>query len=314
MSHNLTFPVQDLNCASCAVRAEKALISIAGVESAQVNFATGLAEVQSSDVGIAPLLSDALSEVGKPAKPEITQLAITGMSCASCVAGVETALQKTSGVLSAQVNLATGIAEVKSLGTSLNELRDAVSSTGKSAQTLANTETQIENRAQGFDDDATAMRRAFFWAALLTLPVFVLEMGGHAIPAFHHWIMRAIGQNASWSLQFVLTALVLIGPGRSIWQDGVLSLIRWRPDMNALVVLGSGAAFAYSCVALFTPSILPQASRSVYFEAAAVIITLILAGRWMEARAKGQTGAAIAKLIARTWSAITRIAISVFSS
>lgn len=99
-------------------------------------------------------------------------------------------------------------------------------------------------------------------------------------------------------VQFALTALVLCIPGRAIWTAGLKALRTWQPDMNALVVLGSGAAFFYSTLVLFEPNLLPQSARNVYFEAAAVIITLILAGRWMEARAKGRTGAAIARLIA----------------
>lgn len=292
MGEHLSFPVDDLSCASCAVRAETALNAVEGVETAQVNFATGLADITLSAPLDATVLSKALSDAGKPARPNTTRLQINGMTCASCVGRVETALLKTTGVLSANVNLATGTADVENLGTPLPDLLNAVKDAGKTAQAL--TPTTIPTTG----DPSHKMRAHFILAALLTLPVFILEMGGHTFPAFHHLIARTIGMQASWALQFILTALVLLGPGRTLWRDGLVSLIKRRPDMNALVVLGSGAAFFYSCVALFAPMLLPLSARSVYFEAAAMIITLILAGRWMEARAKGRTGSAIARLIA----------------
>ncbi|MEO9631779.1 MAG: heavy metal translocating P-type ATPase, partial [Sulfitobacter sp.] len=130
-----------------------------------------------------------------------------------------------------------------------------------------------------------------------TLPVFVLEMGGHLIPAFHHWIAATIGRETSWFIQFILTTLVLAWPGRHFYSKGLGALAKGAPDMNSLVALGSGAAWLFSVTALFAPGALPEGSRVVYFEAAAVIVTLILLGRYLEARAKGQTGAAIAKLM-----------------
>ncbi|WP_085310057.1 heavy metal translocating P-type ATPase [Planktotalea arctica] len=296
MSETFSFSVTGLSCASCAVRAEGALNALPGITQAQVNFATGMAEVQSEGPLDASVLKDALDAVGKPARADTVSLNIDGMTCASCVARVEKALQGVPGVLLAEVNLATGRAEVQALGTKSPALIAAVKSTGKSASLAALDTPQRASDAHG--DDAASMKRAFLWAALLTLPVFILEMGGHAFPAFHHLIERTIGMQASWAAQFVLTALVIIGPGRTLWRDGLRALLRWQPDMNALVLLGSGAAFFYSVLALLAPSLLPAAARAVYFEAAAVILTLILAGRWMEARAKGRTGAAITRLIA----------------
>ena len=293
MSTSLSFPVQGLNCASCAVRAESALNALDGV-TAQVNFATLRADVTVADSVSSAALVEALQAVNKPAEPVTTRLSIKGMTCASCVNRVETALQNAHGVLNAEVNLALGEARVESLGTPPKALLQAVERGGKTA-TLLQADTPS---APSFGDEADDMRRAFVLSALLTLPVFILEMGGHLFPAFHHFIARTIGMQASWLIQACLTTLVIALPGRTIWRDGVRSLLKRQPDMNALVALGSGAAFFYSLFVLIAPSLLPQAARSVYFEAAAVIITLILAGRWMEARAKGQTGAAIARLIA----------------
>ena len=141
------------------------------------------------------------------------------------------------------------------------------------------------------------MRRAFLIAAALTLPVFVMEMGGHLIPAFHHWQMATFGTFPLHLVQFLLTTAVLAGPGRVFFRLGVPALFKGAPDMNSLVAVGTGAAWGYSVVATFLPGLLPEGVRAVYFEAAAVIVVLILVGRWLEARAKGRTGAAIQALL-----------------
>ncbi len=109
--------------------------------------------------------------------------------------------------------------------------------------------------------------------------------------------MHTIGQGVSHWLQLILTTLVLFGPGRLFFAKGIPALLRGAPEMNALVALGASAAYLYSLVSVLTPGILPPGTVNVYFEAAAVIVTLILVGRWMEARAKGRTGEAIRALV-----------------
>jgi Au+-exporting ATPase len=113
----------------------------------------------------------------------------------------------------------------------------------------------------------------------------------------HEWVMATIGMQASWYLQFVLTALVLAIPGRRFYQKGIPALLRLAPDMNSLVAVGTAAAFGYSVVATFLPTLLPAGTVNVYYEAAAVIVALILLGRFLEARAKGRTSEAIKRLV-----------------
>ena len=113
----------------------------------------------------------------------------------------------------------------------------------------------------------------------------------------HHWVFSTVGQTNSWLAQFLLITLVMIWPGRSFYILGLPNLFRGGPDMNALVAIGTLAAWGYSVVSLFAPSLLPMGNLAVYFEAAGVIITLILLGRFLEARAKGRTGDAIARLV-----------------
>lgn len=134
-------------------------------------------------------------------------------------------------------------------------------------------------------------------AAGLTLPIFVLEMGAHVIPGLHHLIATTIGMGTSWMIQFVLTTLVLAFPGLRFYRKGIPALLRGAPDMNSLVAVGTLAAYGYSLVATFAPALLPAGTVNVYFEAAAVIVTLILLGRVLEARAKGRTSDAIRRLV-----------------
>jgi P-type Cu+ transporter len=141
------------------------------------------------------------------------------------------------------------------------------------------------------------LARGTLFAAALALPVFILEMGAHLVPAFHHVIADTIGMQTSWIIQFILTTLVLFGPGRVFFAKGLPALFKGAPDMNSLVALGTGAAWTYSVVATFLPTLIRADMRAVYFEAAAVIVVLILLGRLLEARAKGRTGAAIQALM-----------------
>ncbi|CAM4118495.1 Copper-transporting P-type ATPase [Bordetella pseudohinzii] len=225
------------------------------------------------------------------------ELAIEGMTCASCVKRVQNALAAVPGVSQANVNLATETAQVELRDADPQALVAAVARVGYEARPLTADDHHAEALAGQRAAEADRLKRAFGWSLALTLPVFILEMGSHLLPPMHHWVMDTLGQQNSWLLQFVLTTLVLIGPGRAFFSKGFAALARRAPEMNSLVALGSGAAWAYSVVATFAPQWLPEASRNVYFEAAAVIVTLILLGRMLEARAKGKTGAAIQRLI-----------------
>ncbi|MCG3266991.1 heavy metal translocating P-type ATPase [Yoonia sp. I 8.24] len=218
---------------------------------------------------------------------------ITGMSCAGCAGRVETALARADGITGVHVNLATSTATVAS-ALAPDAIAAVITQAGYPAEPVIDHAPVVPDHGQTAQD----IFRQFVIAACLTAPVFTLEMGGHLVPAMHHLIARTIGTQESWVIQFVLATLVLIGPGRVFFTKGLPALWRRAPDMNALVVMGAGAAWTYSTLALFAPGLLPTAARAVYFEAAAVIVTLILLGRWLEARAKGQTGAAIERLIA----------------
>ncbi|WP_233235766.1 heavy metal translocating P-type ATPase [Bordetella sp. LUAb4] len=225
-------------------------------------------------------------------------LAIEGMSCASCVRRVEKALTAVPGVTGASVNLATERAHVAWQGDGADALLAAVAKAGYEAQVIEDPRRQAELLNAQREAEAQRLQGRFWLALALALPVFLLEMGGHMFPPLHGWIASHIGMQHSWLLQALLTTLLLAGPGRHFFLLGLPALWRRAPDMNSLVALGAGSAWAYSLVATLLPDALPAGTAAVYFEAAAVIVTLILLGRMLEARAKGRTGAAIARLAA----------------
>ncbi len=226
-----------------------------------------------------------------------TELAVEGMTCASCVGRVERALQAVPGVSGAAVNLATERATVRGAA-AVDALVAAVGKAGYEARA-------IDAGAPAGDDEATARREAdrlalgrnLLLAVALALPVFILEMGSHLVPAMHHWVEQTLGTQRSWILQFALTTLVLAVPGRRFYTAGIPALLRLAPDMNSLVAVGTLAAWGYSVVATFAPRLLPEGTANVYYEAAAVIVALVLLGRWLEARAKGRTSEAITRLV-----------------
>ena len=219
-------------------------------------------------------------------------LSVEGMTCAACTGRVERVLKAQPGVVDAVANLVTRRAEVTvSQAVDPALLAAAVRKAGYTAVPLAQAVVQDPVSEQ------RALWRATALAAVLTLPVFIVEMGGHFIPGFHIALHGLIALPQLWLAEFVLVTLVLLGPGRRFFSKGLPALMRGGPDMNSLVAVGSGAAWVYSSLVTFWPSLIPVASRSVYFEAAAVIVTLILLGRSLEARARGRAGAAIARLV-----------------
>ncbi len=235
------------------------------------------------------------------AKPEVCEidLNVSGMTCASCVGRVEKALKNVPGVVDASVNLASGRAHVNlsTSGPTASDLTKAVINAGYEATVAVDRKADAQKRERQLKEELQALKRAFVISALFTLPVFLLEMGAHVLPGFADFVHNTLGHRNSAILQFVLTSVVLFWPGRRFFQHGIPALLRLAPDMNSLVAMGTSAAWGYSTVVTFFPSVLPGDTGSVYFEAAAVIVCLILMGRFLEGKARGRTGEAIAKLL-----------------
>ncbi|UPA26463.1 heavy metal translocating P-type ATPase [Shinella oryzae] len=287
--------ISDMTCASCVRRVEKAIETVPGVSGAAVNLATEKADVTFDGAPDIAAVAAAVRGAGYGVDEDVLEFPVEGMTCASCIGRVERALKAVPGVLDATANLAQERARVRLArgAATFDDLAAAIERTGyKAVRVAADTPAEDDRRAA----EASALKRDLIIAAVLTAPLFVMEMGAHAVPAFGHYIHETIGMQASRVIQFVLATLVLVGPGRRFFLKGIPSLVRLAPDMNALVVIGTLAAWIFSTVATFAPALLPGGTANVYFEAAAVIVTLILAGRFLEARAKGRTGEAIRHL------------------
>lgn len=296
-SAKLQLPIEGLHCASCVAKIEKAVSAVPGVASVAVNLATERADVRFAGAAQVEPVIAAIRAAGFDVPKETIDLQIEGMNCASCVGRAEKALCSVPGVIEANVNLATERAHVTLSARTAHyaDLAQAIEKAGYHAHPVA--EAAAGAHQHHHDEDAKKLGRATLLAALLTAPVFVAEMGGHLVPSFHMWLMQVVGMTPVHIAEFILTAGVLFGPGQRFFTSGLSALFRGAPEMNALVALGSGAAFLYSSFVTFLPSLFPAGTGQVYFEAAAVIVTLILLGRTLEARAKTRTGAAIRHLL-----------------
>ncbi len=286
-----------MTCASCVLRVEKAIAKLPGVASAVVNLATERADIRYVDAPVPGAVVAAIRDAGYDVEAATMEIGIDGMTCASCVQRVEKAIAAVPGVLSASVNLATERATLKILdaGPRLGSAVEAAIRAAGYEPHAAHVDGTDKSAAR--EKELGRLKRDLLVAGGLTLPIFLLEMGSHLIPALHHWLAMSMGQTRLYFLYFVLATIVQFGPGLRFYRKGVPALVRLAPDMNSLVVLGSSAAWAYSVVATFGPGLLPQGTANVYFEASAVIVTLILLGRFLEAKAKGRTSEAISRLM-----------------
>ncbi|MDX1490000.1 MAG: heavy metal translocating P-type ATPase [Pseudohongiellaceae bacterium] len=228
------------------------------------------------------------------------EIIVSGMHCGSCVGRVEKALSDVAGVQTASVNLASGRANVvlEDEGSPSSEtLIAALKQAGYDAKLAKDRKAEMQAREQEQASQMRRLTRNFWLAFALTLPVFMLEMGAHLIPGLAQLIHDSLGARNNQLMQLVLTTIVLFGPGWQFYRLGVPALIRFAPDMNSLVAMGTFTAWLYSTFAVLFPSLFPHGSAHIYFEAAAVIVTLILMGRLLEAGAKGRTSDAIRQLI-----------------
>ena len=217
------------------------------------------------------------------------------MHCASCVHRIEDELGKLPQVVAAGVNLASNRATVELVeGSEIAPVLEAIRRAGYEASAEQEKGDSARRREA---EERTSLKRRLILAAILTIPVFTIEMGGHLVPAFAAWLDENVGRNLLRLVSMVLATGVQFGPGLVFYRFGGPALLRLSPDMNSLVMLGSSAAWGYSVVATVVPGLLPEGTANVYFEASSVIITLILLGRWLEAIARGRTSSAIRGLM-----------------
>jgi P-type Cu+ transporter len=297
---SLRVGVAGMTCASCSARVERTLGRLDGVSEANVNLATEQATIRFDPAALTPMqVLDAIKGAGYEPVVAETELSVTGMTCAACSARVERALGRVEGVLAANVNLATERATLRYLPdvAPRERLVDAVRDAGYDVMEESAQQSRSDAERERREVEHRSLRQALFTAALLTVPIFMLEMGAMLIAPFGTWLHGLIPPQTLFYTMFVLATAVQFGPGARFYAKGWPALRRGSPDMNSLVMIGTTAAYGYSVVATFVPWLLPAGTVHVYYEASAVIITLILLGRYFEATAKGRTGDAIRSLM-----------------
>ncbi|OZC35229.1 copper-translocating P-type ATPase [Marinobacter vinifirmus] len=285
--------VDGMSCASCVGRIEKALMGQRGVAEAQVNLATGKATVKFDQPATPATLIDLIKEAGYQPRLQSAEIPVIGMTCGSCVSRVERALNKQAGMVKASVNLTTQKAFVEFLSDTLSvsRIHQAIRDAGYEPQEPdASSETEEQDR-EGMD-----LRRKVIFAAALTIPVVLIAMG-KMIPALEALYASLLPHRGWMAIEWLLTTPVLFYAGLRFFRSGYTELRHANPGMNSLVMIGTSAAYFYSVAALLVPGFFPAGTAESYFEAAAVIVTLILLGRYFEHIAKGRTSEAIKKLL-----------------
>ncbi len=290
----LEIGIQGMTCASCVSTIEENLKSKEGVLSASVNLATerGTVTFDPEVVTVDQILQN-IKDSGYHPVVERVSLPIEGMSCASCVEKIEKSVKLLPGIVNFSVNLATesAYAEFIPTQTSLSDIKKAVSDAGPYAvgEKEVSADTEKEHREKALK----VLKRKLIISAVLSVIVLALSFS-EMLP-----FLSRINHSVWFFISFILTTLVLFYCGSQFFVGFWKGLKHFSADMNTLIAVGTGSAYLYSTAATFFPGFFEQVTgkAEVYFDTAAVIITLILLGRFFEARAKGRTSEAIKKLM-----------------
>lgn len=297
VTNSINIGIDGMTCASCSARVERGLASHAGVASARVNLATEQATIDYDPQKTSPAeLVRAISSIGYTPVQTETDLAIDGMTCAACAGRVERALTRLSGVLDAKVNLATERAHIHFIPAMVEpqEMIAVVTEAGYAASLL----DDAPSTKQRQHENLSAMKRDVLLSVVLSVVIMVLSMGDTFIPALGQLLAKISPLPNFWSwIQLLIASVVLFGPGRRFFKPGLMAYRHLSPDMNSLVATGTAAAYGYSVLVLMMPNLFPPEARHIYLDSASVVIAAVLAGKYLEALAKGRTSAAISKLV-----------------
>ena len=297
-----TYRVTGMTCSACSAHVQKAVAKLPGIASADVNLTTEKLHVTYDEtvIGFGDI-KKAVEDGGYGIEDNTRRvtLGVEGMTCSACSAAVERALSRLDGVKSASVNLTTNRATVEyDAGTvTLAQIRRAVTDAGYTPRMEEEArDEQEEKREKALRN----MRLRVIIAAVFALPEFYIGMG-HMIPALK-LPLPAFMDPHLFPFIFALVQLILTIPvviaGRRFFTNGMKTLFRLAPNMDTLVAIGTGSAFVYSVYAMIRIYIGDLAfSGSLYFESAAVVITLVMLGKYLEAVSKGKTSQAIRKLM-----------------
>jgi len=299
----VTLPISGMTCASCVVHVEHGLKEVEGVQNATVNLANERATVQfdPTKTNIDQMVA-AVRDVGYDVVVDKITLPIGGMTCAACVMHVENGLKQVPGVLNVNVNLATERATVEMIpgAVTIADLKRAVEETGYEVLDLGEQTDELVDRER----ELREQERQREWRDLMigiafTLPLFVLVMTHDllAVGLGMHGTLPWFKSPAFDWIAFALATPVQFYVGRSYHRGAWKSLRAGAPNMDLLISLGTNAAYWYSVIVVLAGVFGVFIGEHLYFESAAVIITLIKVGKYLEARAKGQTSEAIKNLM-----------------
>jgi P-type Cu+ transporter len=297
-----TLNIEGMTCASCSQAVEKATKKLAGVQQASVNLATEKLTITFDENELTiEEIKKAVDEAGYKAVIEMEKktFSVTGMTCASCVQSVEKATRKLDGVKESTVNMATEkmVIEYDSAVASVSDITNAVANAGYAAREDTDSEDSVDEDRDKKEQHIKTMWKRFWISAVFTVPLLLISMGhmfGMPLPKAIDPMMNPSGFAL---LQLVLTLPVMV-MGKPFFTVGFKTLAKRHPNMDSLVALGTGAAFFYSLFATVMIIIGSEGyAQSLYFESAAVILTLITLGKYFEALSKGKTSEAIKKLM-----------------
>lgn len=297
-ARRIDLPVTGMSCASCASKIQDALLKLKGVDSASVNFAAEKATVfYNPSEGSVQEFIKTIKDIGYGVSASKITTPIKGMSCASCVEKVQKALSSLNGVFSASVNFATEKATIEYIPAqvSMRDFKKALKGIGYDIVEVEKGEDIVEKEKREREKDYKRLKLKLLVGAALTLPLFMLvfweRIGLSAL--------IEIPKQINFLMQFIIQTPVQFWVGWQFYTGAITAARHRTTNMNTLIAVGTSAAYVYSVTATFSPSLfeIKGYSAEVYFDTAAAIIVLILLGRLLEARAKGQTSEAIKKLI-----------------
>jgi Cu+-exporting ATPase len=294
----IDIPLTGMSCASCAAHIQESLAAMPGVTVAQVNFAAEKATVIYDETVVSvDELVKVVKDLGYGVSVTTVTLPVKGMSCASCVENVRKTLASLEGVVSVEVNFATEKATVEYFPSrvGIRDFRKVVKEAGYEIVEAEKGEDIVEKEQREREAAYRKLRTKVIMGALFVIPLFVLT----------HWdnlgLSGIIGlsSRANFMLQLLIQTPVQFWIGRQFYTGAIAAARHKTTNMNTLIAVGTTAAYLYSLVATFFPSLfeIKGYSAQVYFDTAGTIIVLILLGRLFEARAKGQTSEAIKKLM-----------------
>lgn len=295
-----TIPVSGMTCSACGIAIEKGLSKLDGVEAAVVNVASeGLIVTYDPTALDEQDLAKKVKNLGYElilSEPKTITIPIAGMTCSACSAAVEKALNKTDGISLASVNLASEVATITydPLVTKISQIKQTIKKAGYQPLEIVQSQQEtIDHKAK----EIKALKNKLIVASIFTIPLMIIAMGHMVVADVPRWMMPHEDPLTFVLIQLILTIPVMIA-GRNFYVTGFKTLFSGHPNMDSLIAIGTASAFSYGLAAVVDIAGGSHAMvENLYFETAAVILTLIILGKYLENSSKGKTSEAIKKLL-----------------